>query len=47
MVSNVWLTLGVLGAGYILTVPVSGLMFLRTRARMERASPLDANAAKE
>ena len=47
LVSNFWLTLGVLGAGYILTVPVSGLMFLRTRARMERASPLDAAAAKE
>ena len=47
LVSNFWLTLGVLGAGYILTVPVSGLMFLRTRARMERASPLDADAAKE
>ena len=39
--------LGVLGAGYILTVPVSGLMFLRTRARMERTAPLDADAAKE
>jgi len=47
LVSNFWLTLGILGAGYILTVPVSGLMFLRTRARMERASPLDADAAKE
>ncbi len=47
LVSNFWLTLGVLGAGYILTVPVSGLMFLRTRARMERATPLDADAAKE
>ena len=47
LVSNFWLTLGVLGAGYILTVPVSGLMFLRTRARMERTAPLDADAAKE
>jgi CDP-diacylglycerol--serine O-phosphatidyltransferase len=44
-VSNFWLTLGVMGAGYILTVPVSGLMFLRTRARMS-AMPLDADAAK-
>lgn len=33
LVSNFWLTLGVAGAGYILTVPVSGWLFLRTRAR--------------
>ena len=45
-VSNFWLTLGLMGAGYILTVPISGFMFLRTRARMS-AVPLDANAAKE
>ena len=46
LASNFWLTLGVLGAGYILTVPVSGFLFLRTRARMS-AAPLDADAAKE
>ena len=33
LVANFWLTLGVLGLGYILTVPVSGLLFVRTRAR--------------
>ena len=33
---NVWMTLGVLGALYILTVPVTGWIFLRVRAKYER-----------
>ena len=36
LVSNFWLTLGVVGMGYICTVPVSGWLFLRTRARYEQ-----------
>ncbi len=31
-----WLTLGVLGVGYILTIPVTGYAFLRARAKCER-----------
>jgi len=31
-----WLTLGVIGALYILTVPLTGLVFLRCRAKYER-----------
>lgn len=33
LVTNFWLTLGVVGAGYILTVPFVGLIFLKVRAR--------------
>jgi len=36
LVSNFWLTIGVVGIGYICTVPVSGLFFLRARERFER-----------
>ena len=36
LASNFWLTIGVVGLGYIFTVPLSGLAFLRTRARYER-----------
>ena len=39
--ANVWLTLGVMGFAYILTVPVTGMAFLRLRARA-----LDARAPK-
>lgn len=38
MVVNFWLTLGVLGILYILTVPVTGLIFLRVRAKCEGRS---------
>jgi phosphatidylserine synthase len=38
LASNFWLTLGILGIGYILTVPVSGFVFLRVRARFEAES---------
>jgi len=46
--SNFWLTIGVLGVAYVLTVPVSGLCFLRTRAAYEGRSggALDAQSAK-
>jgi len=41
MISNFWMTVGVMGVLYVLTVPVTGLVFLRVRARA-----LDAAAAK-
>ena len=31
--THFWLTLGVIGAGYIVTVPIVGVIFLRIRAR--------------
>jgi CDP-diacylglycerol--serine O-phosphatidyltransferase len=34
-VSNFWLTLGVLGALYILTVPISGFSFLKAKAKYD------------
>ena len=36
LVSNFWLTIGVVGVGYIFTIPVSWAAFIRTRARYER-----------
>ena len=41
MISNFWMTVGVMGVLYLLTVPVTALVFLRVRARA-----LDAAAAK-
>ena len=35
LVSNFWLTIGVIGVAYIFTVPVTGWVFLRVRARYE------------
>ena len=48
LMSNFWLTIGVLGLCYILTVPVTGWAFLRVRARYEGATPcaLDAASSK-
>lgn len=48
LVSNFWLTVGIAGVVYVLTVPLSGLAFLRARARYAASSPsaLDAVAAK-
>ena len=40
LVANFWLTLGVMGVGYILTIPVSGVSFVRARARYEAAMPV-------
>ena len=36
LVSQFWLTLGIIGVGYILTVPFVGLVFLRVRAKYLR-----------
>ena len=38
LVSNFWLTIGILGILYILTVPLTGWIFLRVKARFERDS---------
>ena len=46
LASNFWLTVGVVGVGYVFTVPVSSVMFLRARARHEAMSALDAAAPK-
>ena len=51
MVASFWLTIGIVGLLYILTVPVTGWMFLRIRARYETSSgetvrALDATASK-
>ena len=50
LVSNFWLTLGVMGGGYVLTVPLSGWAFARLRTKYERDHgpfALDVSAAKE
>lgn len=39
LATNFWLTLGVVGAGYILTVPFVGLVFLHGRAKYFRENP--------
>ena len=44
LVTNFWLTLGVAGIGYILTVPLVGLAFLKVRARYERAASASSAA---
>ena len=41
LISNFWMTIGVMGLLYLLTVPATGIVFLRVRARA-----LDAAAAK-
>ena len=48
LVSNFWLTLGAVGIGYILTIPLTGWVFLRGRDRYERnhgPHALDGDAA--
>ena len=42
LVSNFWLTLGAVGIGYILTVPLTGWVFVRVRGRYERDHGLGA-----
>jgi len=42
LVSNFWLTIGTVGTLYIFTVPLTGIMFLRSRARFERLSATPA-----
>ena len=39
LVSNFWLTIGVVGVLYIFTVPVTGYVFLKAKARYERLNP--------
>ena len=49
LVSNFWLTLGAVGIGYILTIPLTGWIFVRVRARYERdhgGCALDGGTAK-
>ena len=46
LVSNFWLTVGVVGVAYVLTVPVTGFIFLRVRYRYEATVALDAAAPK-
>ena len=49
LVSNFWLTLGAVGVGYILTIPLTGWVFLRGRERYERNHgplALDGGTAK-
>ena len=36
--ADLWLTLGVIGALYIITVPVTGIVFMRGKARYEAAN---------
>ena len=42
LVSNFWLTIGVIGILYICTVPLTGLVFLKAKARYEQT---EANSA--
>ena len=39
LVTNIWLTVGVVGILYLLTVPLTSLVFLRVRAKFEREHP--------
>ena len=39
LVSNFWLTIGVIGILYICTVPLTGFIFLKARARYEQQPP--------
>ena len=43
LVCDLWLTLGVLGLGYMLTVPVTCLVFLKARSRYERGLTFEGN----
>ena len=49
LASNFWLTIGMLGFAYILTVPLTGWIFLRVRAKClaaDAGDALDAQAKK-
>ena len=48
LAANFWLTLGVVGVGYVLTVPLTGWIFLKIKAKYEREQrrALDGAAAK-
>ena len=48
LVSNFWLTIGVVGVLYICTIPVTGMVFINARAKYEReqaGAMANANAA--
>ena len=47
LATNFWLTLGTVGAGYIVTVPFVGLIFLRVRARYFRDHQSSETAAEQ
>ena len=50
LISSFWLTVGVAGLIYVFTVPLTGYVFLRVRARFERVhepAALDGNPSKE
>jgi hypothetical protein len=43
LVSNFWLTIGVVGILYICTVPITGMIFLKAKTRYEQqAAQLEA-----
>ncbi len=44
LVADTWLTLGVVGLLYFLTVPVTGIFFLRARAKYERENAASRNS---
>ena len=46
LVSNFWVTIGVVGLLYVLTVPLTGVIFLRVRANFERGGGLTSEADK-
>ena len=43
LVCNLWLTLGVMGGLYVLTLPVTGMFFVKARAKYERDLTSEAN----
>ena len=47
LVANFWLTLGAVGGGYLLTIPLTGWIFIRGRDRYERdhGAALDGGTA--
>ena len=42
LVTNFWMMIGLAGLGYILTVPVTGLFFIKAKARHERMQSVPA-----
>ncbi len=40
--TNFWITLGVMGVLYVFTVPLTGWLFVRARAKHERLQPVSA-----
>ena len=42
LASNFWFTIGAIGIAYVLTVPITGIFFLKGKARYERMQSLSA-----